>query len=73
VTVSLRRACRSPAEARLLQESVRADTPEFVEMGIDGASLTIRVVARSAASARVTLEDLVACLQAAERAMRPTS
>jgi hypothetical protein len=67
VTVTVRRTCRSTAEARALLESVRADTPGFVELGVDGASLTIRLVAPSAASARATLEDLVACLQAAER------
>jgi hypothetical protein len=67
VTVTVRRVCRSTAEARALVESVRADTPEFVELAVDGPALTIRVVAASAASARATLDDLVACLQAAER------
>jgi len=36
----------------------------------DGSDLEIRLTSTSAASARATLEDLLACLQAAERARR---
>lgn len=62
----VRRTCGSAAEARALLDSVQADTPGFVHLSADGASLEIRLVARSAASARATLEDLFACLRAAE-------
>ena len=46
-----------------------ADTPEYVELEARGATLEIRLSARSAASARATLEDLFACLKAAERTL----
>ncbi|HTP54603.1 MAG TPA: hypothetical protein VML94_06580 [Thermoplasmata archaeon] len=46
-----------------------ADTPEFVALRCDGAVFEIRLEATSAASARATLEDLFACLKAAERAL----
>jgi hypothetical protein len=67
VTVELRRVCACEAEARALVAAVRADTPDFVRLRADGAAVEIGVTARSAASARATLEDLLACLRAAER------
>jgi len=68
VTVVVRRACRSPRAARALRDAVAADTPDFVSLGVQGSCLTVRVTATSAASARATLDDLMACLGAAERA-----
>jgi hypothetical protein len=41
-----------------------------VELLVEGADLEIRLTATSAASARTTLEDLLACLKAAERTRR---
>jgi hypothetical protein len=34
---------------------------------VEGSELVVRLTASSAASARATLEDLLACLKAAER------
>ena len=68
MTVVVRRSCRSPRVARALLDAVRADTPEFVSLRVDGSRLVVRVTAPSAASARATLDDLLACLGAAERA-----
>jgi len=48
-------------------EAVRADNPSFVSVETDGTSIEIRLTAKSAASARATLEDLLACLRAAEK------
>ncbi len=53
--------------ARHVVEALRADTPEFVSVEAVGSDVEIRLTARSAASARATLEDLLACLRAAER------
>jgi hypothetical protein len=39
-----------------------------VQVAVEGADLVVRVTAVSAQSARATLEDLLACLGAAERA-----
>jgi hypothetical protein len=50
---------------------VAVDNPPFVQIDIEGTSLVVRVAASSAASARATLEDLLACLGAAERAGGP--
>jgi hypothetical protein len=48
-------------------EAVRADNPSFVSVETEGSDIEIRLTANSAASARATLEDLLACLCAAER------
>ena len=65
----MRHTCASAAEARALLDSVRADTPDYVRLSAEGTELRVRLTARSAASARATLEDLFACLRAAERTL----
>jgi hypothetical protein len=67
VTVVVRHHCLDAAEAIALRAAVAADNPPYVELSVDGADLEIRLTATSAASARTTLEDLLACLKAAER------
>jgi hypothetical protein len=51
-----------------LRRALAVDSPEFVRLTVEGADLVLATTAASAASARATLEDLIACLQAAERA-----
>jgi len=53
--------------AQRIVDALRADNPSFVEVEAQGNSIEIRLSAASAASARTTLEDLLACLRAAER------
>jgi len=53
--------------AHALRAAVVADNPPFVSVELDGPELVVRLRSRSAASARATLEDLLACLSAAER------
>jgi hypothetical protein len=67
VTVVVRRRCRDHREADALRSAVVADNPEYVEVTAEGPELVVRLTAPSAASARTTLEDLLACLKAAER------
>jgi hypothetical protein len=69
VNVVLRRRCPDPGTADALRAAVAADNPEYVTVVRDGADLVIRVTTASPASARLTLEDLLACLSAAERAI----
>jgi hypothetical protein len=57
--------------ARRVVEALRADNPSFVTVVAKGSEIEIRLTARSAASARATLEDLLACLRAAERTVSP--
>ena len=71
MTVSVRRSCASPELAERLRAAVAADTPEYVEVAVRGTELEIRLRAASAASARATLEDLLACLKAAEATAGP--
>ena len=71
LTVRVKASCGSAEKARALQEAVAADTPEFVSLATDGATLTISLTARTPASARATLEDLMACLAAADRLPAP--
>jgi hypothetical protein len=67
VTVLVRHVCASAREAEALRLAVAADNPAYLDVRADGRELLLRVVARSAASARTTLEDALACLKAAER------
>ena len=68
MTVAVSRTYPSATVARRIAAAVAADNPPFVHVDVAGSGLTIRLAARSAASARATLDDLLACLQAAERA-----
>ena len=70
MTVVLRRACASPAEAERLRRAVAPDNPPYVRVEVDGSDLLARVTAPSAASVRASLDDLLACVGAAERAGR---
>ena len=70
MTVLVRRRGRDPAEATRLRTAVAADNPPYVDVTTEGPDLVVRLTAPSAASARATLEDLLACLQAAERSAR---
>lgn len=63
----LRGSFPDPTTARRIAEAVRADNPAFVSVEAQGNQIEIRLSASSAASARATLEDLLACLRAAER------
>jgi hypothetical protein len=70
-TVRLR--CRSPEEARILWDSVRADDPGSVEGRVEGDLLVITAGPDPMPSLRVTLDDLLACLQAASGATDATA
>jgi len=48
-------------------EAVRADNPAFVSVEANGRDIEVSLSASSAASARATLDDLLACVRAAER------
>jgi hypothetical protein len=69
VTVALRRPYPSPEVARRIAAALNADNPAFVRVAVEGSALAIRLTADSPGSARATLDDLLACLQAAERAV----
>jgi hypothetical protein len=69
VTVVVRHRCPSVAIAHALRAAVAADNPPYVTVELDGPELVVRLTTASAASARTTLEDLLACLSAAERAL----
>lgn len=70
MTVELERRYERAEAAHQVAAALAADNPAHVEVHADDEGhLRIRVVARSAASARATLEDLLACVQVAERAI----
>jgi len=48
---------------------VRADNPAYVSVEAVGNEIEVRLTATSAASARATLDDLLACLRVAERTL----
>ncbi|HTZ61866.1 MAG TPA: KEOPS complex subunit Pcc1 [Thermoplasmata archaeon] len=68
MTVVARRRCASELEARRLAAAVAADNPPYVHVAVEDGALVVRVRAPTAGSARTTLDDLLACLAAAERA-----
>ncbi len=70
-TVQLR--CRSPEEARVIWDAVRTDDPGSVEGRIEGDLLVITAGPDPMPSLRVTLDDVLACLQAASGATDATA
>jgi hypothetical protein len=71
VTVVVRHRCPDAATARALRAAVAADNPPYVSLEVEGSEMVVRLTTASAASARATLEDLLACLSAAERSLPP--
>ncbi|MFI5413731.1 MAG: KEOPS complex subunit Pcc1 [Candidatus Lutacidiplasmatales archaeon] len=67
LTVRLRGSLADPTTALRIADALRADNPPFVSVEAIGSEIEVRLSATSAASARATLEDLLACLRAAER------
>jgi len=67
VTVELRRTWPSAEIAAHIAQAVAADNPEYVEARAQGADLILRVRSTSAASARASVDDLLACVRAAEQ------
>lgn len=67
MTAVVRRRCSDAAAARALRAAVAADNPAYLTVRVEGSDLVVELTAPSAASARATLEDLMACLKAAER------
>jgi hypothetical protein len=55
-----------------LLRALAADQPDYVVAEHEGPTLRLRVTGTTARSARATLEDLVACLQVAEKAFEIT-
>ncbi|HLM91045.1 MAG TPA: KEOPS complex subunit Pcc1 [Thermoplasmata archaeon] len=66
-----RRPCRSPDEAERLRRALAVDSPGYVTLTVEGRDLVLGTTASSASRARATLEDLLACLQAAEHTPGP--
>ncbi|MCI4346249.1 MAG: hypothetical protein L3K07_05800 [Thermoplasmata archaeon] len=67
VEVELERTYESEREAEELRSALEADRPDYLVTSRRGATLRFAVSATSAASARSTLDDLLAALAAAER------
>jgi len=66
--VALHRRYASPAEAERIRRALEPDAPPNLRSRVDGAELHLELAAPSARSARATLEDLLPCLDAAEKA-----
>jgi Transcription factor Pcc1 len=66
----LRRQYPSAAIAEQVRRAVAADDPAYIHGSVEGATLEIRVDASSARSLRATLDDLLACVQVAERSLQ---
>ncbi len=69
---SLDLGCRSPEEAGVLWEAVRTDDPGAVEGRVEGDRLLIEAGPAPLPSLRITLDDLLACIQAASGAAQAT-
>ena len=62
----------SPEEARVLWEAVRADDPGTVEGRVEDDRLVIMAGPAPMPSLRITLDDLLACIQTASGATAAT-
>jgi hypothetical protein len=60
--------CASLQAARVLWEAISADDPGTVTVTIEDHRLVLRAGPSPVASLRVTMDDLLACLQAARGA-----
>lgn len=69
MTVELARTYGSIAEAERLRAALASDQPEYLVTRRSGRSLAFRIASASARSARATVDDLLACLSAAERSL----
>ncbi len=70
--VVLRRTYSTAAIAEQVRRAVAADDPSYVRSSVLGAVLEYRIEAPHAASARATLDDLLACVNAAEHSLSLT-
>lgn len=66
--MTLRRAYPSARVAAQLRAAITVDGGDGLTIGLRGPTLTMRLVSTEPATARATLDDLLACLGAAERA-----
>ena len=64
--------CGSSKEARVLWEAIRADDPGTVEGRVEDDRLVILAGPVPMPSLRITLDDLLACIQAASGATAAT-
>jgi hypothetical protein len=69
---TVRLKCRSNEEARILWEAVRADDPGSVDGKVEDDLLVVTAGPDPMPSLRVTLDDVLACLQAASGATGAT-
>jgi hypothetical protein len=69
VTVRLERRYASPDVADRLRRALEADQAGRVHAERDGANLSFTLSSDDPGSARATLDDLLACLGAAERTL----
>ncbi len=66
--VELTLTCSTPEEARAVWAAVSADDPGSVQGEVDGATIRISVGPASLSSLRTTIDDVMACFQAARGA-----
>lgn len=69
MTVRLLGRFGSARSAARVAAALSADDPGYVKVRVRGATLDVTIRASSAASARATVDDLLACVRAAERSL----
>jgi tRNA threonylcarbamoyladenosine modification (KEOPS) complex Pcc1 subunit len=67
LTAVLTRNCENEAMASTLKGAISPDNGLFADVTQEKGKLTIQVRARNVAELRRTLDDLLACLSAAEK------
>ena len=67
LTATLTRDCASEAMATALRAAISPDNGLYAEVTQEGGRLTITVHARTLGELRRTLDDLLACMGAAEK------
>lgn len=69
VKATLTRRCQSESDAQRLARALFPDNGDFVHTSVKGRELTIQVEGRSAREVQRSLDDLLACLSAAEKSL----
>ena len=69
ISLTIRAEYPDERAARSVMEAVRPDNGSFVESSLEGRVLVLRMEASSAGTLRNTMDDLMACIKAAEDAI----
>ena len=69
ISLTVRAEYADERSARSVMEAIRPDNGPYVESSLEGRVLVLRMESASAGTLRNTMDDLMACIKAAEDAI----